>query len=96
MKISEVSRAYSFVNLKLDKSGGLSNALTQLSEARGLGFGVMVGCMVGTSLAMAPGFLLAQQADFVDLYGFLYVAKDFQPSMKFQDVILSAPLGLWG
>lgn len=96
MKISEVSRAYSFVNLKLDKSGGLSNALTQLSEARGLGFGVMVGCMVGTSLAMAPGFLLAQQADFVDLDGFLYVAKDFQPSMKFQDGILSAPLGLWG
>ena len=96
MKISEVSPAYSFVNLKLDKSGGLTNALAQLSEAKDLGFGVMVGCMVGTSLAMAPGFLLAQQADFVDLDGFLYVAEDFQPSMKFQDGILSAPLGLWG
>ena len=96
MKISEVSRAYSFVNLKLDKSGGLTNALTQLDQARQLGFGIMVGCMVGTSLAMAPGFLLAQQADFVDLDGFLYVAEDFQPSMKFQDGMLSAPLGLWG
>jgi hypothetical protein len=45
---------------------------------------------------MAPRFLLAQQADFVDLDGFLHVAEDFHPSMKFQDGILSAPLGLWG
>jgi L-alanine-DL-glutamate epimerase-like enolase superfamily enzyme len=96
IKISEVSSAYSFVNLKLDKSGGLTSALVQLAEAKALGFGIMVGCMIGTSLAMAPGFLLAQQADFVDLDGFLYVAKDFQPSMKFQDGMLSAPLGLWG
>jgi L-alanine-DL-glutamate epimerase-like enolase superfamily enzyme len=96
MKISEVSPAYSFVNLKLDKSGGLSNALTQLSEAKDLGLGVMVGCMVGTSLAMAPGFLLAQQADYVDLDGFLHVAEDFRPSMRFQDGLLSSPGGLWG
>jgi len=45
---------------------------------------------------MAPWFLLAQQADFVDLAGFLHVAEDFHPSMKFQDGMLSAPLSLWG
>ena len=96
MKISEVAPAYSFVNLKLDKSGGLTHALDELSQARDLGFGIMVGCMVGSSLAMAPGFLLAQQADYVDLDGFLHIAQDTEPGLRFESGLLSAPEGLWG
>ena len=96
MKISEVSPAYSFVNLKLDKSGGLTHALDELSQARDLGFGIMVGCMVGSSLAMAPAFLLAQQADYVDLDGFLHIAQDTEPGLRFESGLLSAPEGLWG
>lgn len=96
MEISQVSPAYSFVNLKLDKSGGLTTALSQLNQARQRGFGVMVGCMVGTSLAMAPAYLLAQQADFVDLDGFLHVAQDHIHPLRFQDGLVSAPPELWG
>ena len=60
---------YDAVNIKLDKAGGLTAALLLRDRARELGFGIMVGCMVGTSLAMAPAVLLAQGADFVDLDG---------------------------
>ena len=60
---------YDAVNIKLDKAGGLTAALELRDRARELGFGIMVGCMVGTSLAMAPAVLLAQGADFVDLDG---------------------------
>ncbi|TIV63628.1 MAG: dipeptide epimerase, partial [Mesorhizobium sp.] len=60
---------YDAINIKLDKSGGLTEALVLRDRARELGFGIMVGCMVGTSLAMAPAVLLAQDADFVDLDG---------------------------
>ncbi|MBT5089237.1 MAG: dipeptide epimerase [Micrococcales bacterium] len=96
MEIRDVCPSYSFVNLKLDKSGGLTHALEQLNQARDLGLGVMVGCMVGSSLAMAPGFLLAQQADYVDLDGFLHIAQDTAPALRFESGLLSAPEGLWG
>src|SRR5690606_2335246 len=72
---------YDAVNIKLDKTGGLTAAIAMRDRARELGFGVMVGCMVGTSLAMAPALLLAQDADFVDLDGPLLLARDRVPGL---------------
>jgi L-alanine-DL-glutamate epimerase-like enolase superfamily enzyme len=88
---------YDAVNIKLDKSGGLSEALTLRDRARDLGFGIMVGCMVGTSLAMAPAVLLAQDADFVDLDGPLLLARDREPGLVYQGSLVSPPeRALWG
>lgn len=88
---------YDAVNIKLDKSGGLTAALVLRDRARELGFGIMVGCMVGTSLAMAPAVLLAQDADFVDLDGPLLLARDRVPGLVYQGSLVSAPdRALWG
>jgi L-alanine-DL-glutamate epimerase-like enolase superfamily enzyme len=67
---------YDMVNIKLDKTGGLTEALALRAEAEALGFGIMVGCMVGSSLAMAPAVLVAQGAEVVDLDGPLLLAED--------------------
>ena len=67
---------YDAVNIKLDKTGGLTEALAVTAEAQRLGFSIMIGCMVGTSLAMAPALLLAERAAYVDLDGPLLLAKD--------------------
>ena len=67
---------YDAVNIKLDKTGGLTEALALADEAARLGFSLMVGCMVATSLAMAPAVLLAQRARIVDLDGPLLLARD--------------------
>ncbi|MGX5828317.1 N-acetyl-D-Glu racemase DgcA [Mesorhizobium sp. 43Arga] len=88
---------YDAVNIKLDKSGGLTAALMLRDRARELGFGVMVGCMVGTSLAMAPAVLLAQDADFVDVDGPLLLARDRVPGLVYQGSLVSPPdRALWG
>lgn len=88
---------YDAVNIKLDKSGGLTAALVLRDRARDLGFGVMVGCMVGTSLAMAPAVLLAQDADFVDLDGPLLLARDRVPGLVYQGSLVFPPdRALWG
>ncbi|UCI05494.1 N-acetyl-D-Glu racemase DgcA [Mesorhizobium sp. B1-1-8] len=88
---------YDAVNIKLDKSGGLTEALKLRARARELGFGVMVGCMVGTSLAMAPAVLLAQGADFVDLDGPLLLARDHEPGLVYRGSLVSPPdSALWG
>ncbi|TGQ72800.1 MAG: dipeptide epimerase [Mesorhizobium sp.] len=88
---------YDAVNIKLDKSGGLTAALVLRDRARELGFGIMVGCMVGTSLAMAPAVLLAQGADFVDLDGPLLLARDREPGLVYQGSLVSPPdRALWG
>lgn len=88
---------YDVVNIKLDKTGGLTEALTAATAARQAGFDVMVGCMVGTSLAMAPAFLVAQGARFVDLDGPLLLAEDREPSLPVIGSRLSAPpRALWG
>ncbi|MER8773749.1 N-acetyl-D-Glu racemase DgcA [Mesorhizobium sp. M0220] len=88
---------YDAINIKLDKSGGLTAALVLRDRARELGLGVMVGCMVGTSLAMAPAVLLAQDADFVDLDGPLLLACDRVPSLVYQGSLVSPPEpALWG
>ena len=88
---------YDAVNIKLDKAGGLTAALALRDRARELGFGVMVGCMVGSSLAMAPAVLLAQDADFVDLDGPLLLARDRTPGLIYEGSLVSAPNpDLWG
>lgn len=88
---------YDIVNIKLDKAGGLTEAHATLLEARRLGFKVFVGCMVATSLAMAPAMLLAAQADYVDLDGPLLLAQDRAGGLRYQDGLLHpvAPT-LWG
>jgi len=88
---------YDAVNIKLDKSGGLTEAIILRDRARELGFAIMVGCMVGTSLAMAPAVLLAQGADFVDLDGPLLLARDREPGLVYRGSMVSPPdRVLWG
>ncbi len=88
---------YDYVNLKLDKTGGLTEGLVFLAEARRLGFGVMVGCMVGSSLAMAPALLLAQGAELVDLDGPLLLARDRPDGLLYEGSKVYPPSrALWG
>jgi L-alanine-DL-glutamate epimerase-like enolase superfamily enzyme len=88
---------YDAINIKLDKAGGLTEALVLNARARALGFQVMVGCMVGTSLAMAPAVLLAQDAEFVDLDGPLLLARDRTPALTYNGSLVSPPdRALWG
>ena len=88
---------YDLVNLKLDKTGGLTEGLATRAEAQRLGFGVMVGCMVGTSLAMAPATLLAQTADWTDLDGPLLLARDRHPGLRYDAAGVHPPeAALWG
>lgn len=88
---------YDAVNIKLDKAGGLTEAVVLREKARSLGLSVMIGCMVGTSLAMAPAVLLAQDADFVDLDGPLLLARDRVPGLVYEGSLVSPPeADLWG
>ena len=88
---------YDAVNIKLDKTGGLTEALAVMSQAQALGFRTMVGCMVATSLAMAPAVLLAQGADWVDLDGPLLLARDRVPGLTYDGaLVLPPPPALWG
>ena len=88
---------YGAVNIKLDKTGGLTEAIATLRLARRLRYRVMVGCMVGTSLAMAPALLLAQGADFVDLDGPLLLARDRVPGLRYDgSIVHPAEAALWG
>ena len=88
---------YDAVNIKLDKTGGLTEALAMADEARALGFEIMVGCMVATSLAMAPAMLIAQAARFVDLDGPLLLAKDRDNGLRYEGSLVYPPdAGLWG
>ena len=84
------------VNIKLDKCGGLTEALAMAAEARRLGLGVMVGNMVGTSLAMAPAWLLGQISDIADLDGTLFITQDRDPAIVFQNGKVSYPARGWG
>jgi L-Ala-D/L-Glu epimerase len=88
---------YDAVNIKLDKAGGLTEALRLAAEAARLGFGLMVGCMVSTSLAMAPAHLLAQRARLVDLDGPLLLAEDRPHGLKYEGSLVHPPTPeLWG
>ena len=88
---------YDFVNIKLDKTGGLTEALQLKNKALEAGFKIMVGCMVGSSLAMAPATLIAQNATFVDLDGPLLLAQDRQHGLLYDESWVHPPLkDLWG
>jgi L-alanine-DL-glutamate epimerase-like enolase superfamily enzyme len=88
---------YGLINIKLDKTGGLTEALALAAEARGLGFGLMIGCMVATSLAMAPAMILAQGAEFVDLDGPLLLTRDREPGLAITGSLIEPPSPeLWG
>jgi L-alanine-DL-glutamate epimerase-like enolase superfamily enzyme len=88
---------YHAVNIKLDKTGGLTEALAMADEAERLGFQIMAGCMVATSLAMAPAMLLAQRARFVDLDGPLLLARDRDHGLRYDGSLVHPPHpDLWG
>jgi L-alanine-DL-glutamate epimerase-like enolase superfamily enzyme len=88
---------YEVVNIKLDKTGGLTEALALADAAEARGFSLMIGCMVGTSLAMAPAMVLAPRARFVDLDGPLLLAKDREPGLRYEGSIVYPPEpALWG
>jgi L-alanine-DL-glutamate epimerase-like enolase superfamily enzyme len=88
---------YDMVNIKLDKTGGLTEALRLVSRARASGFGIMVGCMEATSLAMAPALLIAGQAEVVDLDGPLLIGSDRPHGLRYAGGWVEPPVSaLWG
>jgi L-alanine-DL-glutamate epimerase-like enolase superfamily enzyme len=95
--LSSLVGKYDAVNVKLDKTGGLTEALVMASEAERLGFRLMVGCMVATSLAMAPAMLVAQRARVVDLDGALLLARDRPDGLCYDGSRVHPPIpALWG
>jgi len=95
--LEQLHGKYDFINIKLDKTGGLTEALLLKAAAEAAGFNIMVGCMVSTSLAMAPAVLVAQGAQVVDLDGPLLLAEDRVPPIEFNGAVMSpAPTALWG
>lgn len=92
-----LARRYDMVNIKLDKTGGLTEALALRRDAQAAGYGIMVGCMVGSSLAMAPAVLVAQGAAVVDLDGPLLLAEDRQHPLNYDTAGVHPPAReLWG
>jgi L-alanine-DL-glutamate epimerase-like enolase superfamily enzyme len=96
-EFEQAAQRYQMINIKLDKTGGLTEALELAQMAIDHDMGIMVGNMLGTSLAMAPGYVIAQMCQYVDLDGALFLKQDREPAMHFKNGILSAPEpGLWG
>ncbi|ODN71454.1 L-Ala-D/L-Glu epimerase [Methylobrevis pamukkalensis] len=89
--IPRLARLYDAVNIKLDKTGGLTEALEMASAARAAGLDIMVGCMLATSLAMAPALLIAGEAAHVDLDGPLLLARDRTPGLVFEGSTILPP-----
>jgi L-alanine-DL-glutamate epimerase-like enolase superfamily enzyme len=95
--LNRLAGKYDAINIKLDKTGGLTSALALRRAAEKLGFDIMVGCMLATSLSMAPAFLVAQGARVVDLDGPLLLAGDREPGMTYEgSLIHPPPRDLWG
>lgn len=95
--LAALAGKYDAVNIKLDKTGGLTEALAMDAEARRLGFMTMAGCMVATSLSMAPAMLIAQTARFVDLDGPLLLARDREHGLLYEGSLVHPPMAaLWG
>ena len=90
------AKRFNVINSKLDKCGGLTEALAMAHEARQLGLGVMVGNMVGTSLAMAPAFVVGQLCDIVDLDGPIFLAADREPGLVYENGTVWCPRSVWG
>jgi len=88
---------YDYINIKLDKTGGLTEALALLEAAKAEGFRIMVGCLVGSSLGVAPAVILAERADLVDLDAPLLLARDRQPGLRYDGSTVFPPKPpLWG
>ncbi|ASJ72549.1 N-acetyl-D-Glu racemase DgcA [Granulosicoccus antarcticus] len=95
--LASLAGRYDVINIKLDKTGGLTEALAMRTAARAQGFGIMVGCMVGSSLAMAPAHLVAQSVEFVDLDGPLLLAEDRELAIRYEGSKMYGPTAaLWG
>ena len=95
--LEDLAKRYDAVNIKLDKAGGLTEGLIMREKATSLGLQIMVGCMVGTSLGMAPAVLLAQKADVVDLDGPLLLAHDRDPGLRYDGALVYPPEAtVWG
>lgn len=95
--LDRLAPLYDAINIKLDKTGGLTEALLLREDALRRGLGVMVGCMVATSLAMAPATLVAQGAAFVDLDGPLLLARDREPGLRYEGSTVYPPAqDMWG
>jgi len=95
--LSALAGKYDAVNIKLDKTGGLTEALAMTQAAERLGFSVMAGCMVATSLSMAPAMLVAQSARVVDLDGPLLLARDRPDGLRYEGSVVHPPSpALWG
>jgi L-Ala-D/L-Glu epimerase len=89
--VAKCAPYYDGINIKLDKAGGLTEALKMADAAQAAGLKIMVGCMLCTSLAIAPAFVLAQRADWVDLDGPDLLAKDREGGFRFEGGMISAP-----
>lgn len=94
--LASVARRYDVVNVKLDKCGGLTRALSLVSAIRERGRSVMVGCMPCTSLGVAPAYILGQLCDRIDLDGPCFLAEDRTPSFQYRDGYLFGPESPWG
>ena len=95
--LAALAGRYQYINIKLDKCGGLTEALAMADAAQRLGLGLMVGNMCGTSLAMAPAFLLAQRCSYVDLDGPLLQLLDRATPLQYHDGVIEPPsAALWG
>jgi L-Ala-D/L-Glu epimerase len=95
--LAPLRERYDAVNIKLDKTGGLTEALAMADAAQALGFEIMIGCMVATSLSMAPAMLVTPQARFVDLDGPLLLARDRDHGLRYDDSLVYPPASsLWG
>jgi L-alanine-DL-glutamate epimerase-like enolase superfamily enzyme len=95
--LANLTGKYDAINIKLDKTGGLTPALALANAAQAQGFKIMVGCMLATSLAMAPAFLLAHFADYIDLDGPLLLVRDREPGIAYVGSLMQPPPpALWG
>ncbi len=95
--LAALAGKYDAVNIKLDKAGGLTEALAMADAATARGYAIFAGCMVATSLSMAPAMLLAQSARFADLDGPLLLAKDRVPGLRYEGSLIYPPEpALWG
>lgn len=93
--IAAIRDRYAVANIKLDKTGGITEALALAAAARAAGMKIMVGCMVASSLSMAAGLVIAQEADVVHLDGPLLLAEDIVPGLQFEDALVIPSNSVW-
>jgi len=95
--LQALAKKYDAVNIKLDKAGGLTEAMRMMKEAKRCGLSTMIGCMVAGSISMAPAILLGQTADLIDLDGPIWLAQDVPHKLRYHDGVVSPPSrDLWG